>query len=111
MPDRAVTRDIAVQLLKILNIDPSNVDTLQKIPFQILSDAGKKALQAEASKMRAEGKTITGFGLGWAPSLDGEDFPYQISSREMRSRRLTKSLRWWAAHRFICIFLHGNHQS
>ena len=32
--------------------------------------------------MRAEGKTITGFGLGWAPSLDGEDFPYQISSRE-----------------------------
>ena len=82
MADKAVTRDITVQLLKILNIDPSNADTLQKIPFQVLSDAGKKALQAEASKMRAEGKTVTGFGLGWAPSLDGEDFPYQISSRE-----------------------------
>jgi para-nitrobenzyl esterase len=82
MADKATTQDICAELLKVLNIDAANADSLQKIPFQVLSDAGKKALKAEADKMKAAGKVIGGFGLGWAPSLDGEDFPYQIASQK-----------------------------
>jgi len=82
MPDKALTQAITAEVLKVLNIDAANADSLQKVPFQTLADAGKKALKNVADKMKAEGKPIAGFGLGWAPSLDGEDFPYQIASKE-----------------------------
>ena len=32
--------------------------------------------------MKAAGKPISGFGLGWGPSRDGEDLPYQLHSEE-----------------------------
>jgi para-nitrobenzyl esterase len=32
--------------------------------------------------MKADGKPIPGFGLGWGPSVDGVDLPYQVSSKE-----------------------------
>jgi len=84
MPDKSITQSIATELLKILNLQPEQVDSLQKIPFQELSDAGKKALKAVENRMKSEGKTVPGFGFGlsWGPSLDGEDLPYQPYSKE-----------------------------
>ena len=77
---KATTHEIAAEVLKELNISPENVDSLQKIPYQILSDAGQKALREVAAKLKAEGKPVGGFGLSWGPSVDGEDIPYQMFS-------------------------------
>lgn len=82
MLDKKSTQDIAAEVLKQLNVDPANADTLQKIPFAQLSDAGKKALKIVADKMKGEGKPVIGFGLSWGPSNDGEDLPYQLFSKE-----------------------------
>lgn len=82
MPDKATTQAITAEVLKQLNLTPGQADSLQKVPYSVLADAGKKALKAVADKMKAEGKPVTGFGLGWGPSVDGEDLPYQPSSKE-----------------------------
>jgi para-nitrobenzyl esterase len=82
MLDKATTQSIATEVLKVLNIPADRVDSLQKIPFPTLSDAGKKALRIVADRMKAEGKPAPGFGLSWGPSLDGEDLPYQLFSKE-----------------------------
>jgi para-nitrobenzyl esterase len=82
MLEKKSTQDIAAEVLKQLNIAPANADSLQKIPFAQLSDAGKKALKVIADKMKAEGKPVIGFGLSWGPSNDGEDLPYQLFSKE-----------------------------
>ena len=42
MLDKRTTQDIAAEVLKALNIDATNVDSLQKVPYQVLSDAGKR---------------------------------------------------------------------
>lgn len=82
MLDKATTQAITVEVLKALNLQPSQADSLQSIPFAVLSDAGKKALKVIADQMKAAGKTIPGFGLSWGPSMDGEVLPYQLFSKE-----------------------------
>lgn len=82
MLDKATTQAIAAEVLTALNLTAAQVDNLQTIPYQQLSDAGRKALRAMADKMKAEGKPVVGFGLGWGPSIDGEDLPYQLFSKE-----------------------------
>lgn len=82
MLDKSATQAIAAEVLKQLQLTPGEVDKLQSIPFVQLSDAGKKALKNVADQMKAAGKTLPPFGLGWGPSVDGEDLPYQLFSRE-----------------------------
>ena len=84
MLDKATTQAIGAEVLKQLNLTADQVDSLQTIPYQQLADAGRKALKAVENKMKAEGKTVPGFGfgLGWGPSLDGDDLPYQPFSNE-----------------------------
>jgi len=82
MLDKATTQSITSEVLKALNLQPEQADSLQKIPFAQLSAAGKKALANVAAQMKAAGKTIPGFGLSWGPSVDGEDLPYQLFSNE-----------------------------
>ncbi|MEN9571450.1 MAG: hypothetical protein RL172_2681 [Bacteroidota bacterium] len=82
MLEKETTQAIAAEVLKNLNLQPGETAKLQKVPFAELSEAGKKALKTIADKMKAEGKTIPGFGLSWGPSRDGEDLPYQLFSKE-----------------------------
>ncbi|WP_305952640.1 carboxylesterase/lipase family protein [Emticicia oligotrophica] len=82
MLDKATTQAIGAEVLKELNISADKVDDIQKVPFQTLADAGKKALKTIADKMKAEGKPVIGFGLSWGPSADGEVLPYQLFSNE-----------------------------
>lgn len=82
MLEKETTQFIAAEVLKELNISSSNIDEIQNIPYQKLSDAGKKALKTTADKMKAEGKPVIGFGLSWGPSVDGEVLPYQLFSKE-----------------------------
>lgn len=82
MLDKATTQSITAEVLKALNLQPNQADSLQKISFAQLSAAGKKAIAAVAAQMKAAGKTLPGFGLSWGPSVDGEDLPYQLLSNE-----------------------------
>jgi para-nitrobenzyl esterase len=82
MLDKKITQAIGTEVLKELNITADKVDEIQNVPFQTLSDAGKKALKTIADKMKAEGKPVIGFGLSWGPSVDGEVLPHQLFSNE-----------------------------
>lgn len=81
--EKAETGAIAAETLKLLNIAPTEVDSLQTIPFSALAEASSKALKVVEERMKAEGKPIMGFGLGWGPSRDGKDLPYQVNSEEV----------------------------
>jgi len=76
------TRSIAAETLVQLHLSPSQVDSLQTIPFQVLADASSKAMKVIEERMKKAGKPIMGFGLGWGPSRDGNDLPYQLNSEE-----------------------------
>jgi para-nitrobenzyl esterase len=73
---------IGAEVLAQLGLNANQVDSLQNIPFDKLAAAGTSALQKVEGKMKAEGKQVMGFGLGWGPSVDGEDLPYQLFSKE-----------------------------
>lgn len=82
MLEKSETQAITAQVLSELGLNENQVDSLQKIPFDVLSNAGTKALKTIEAKMKAEGKPIIGFGLSWGPSRDGEDLPHQVMSEE-----------------------------
>lgn len=81
MLDKASTQAIGAEVIKELGLG-DKVDEIQNVPYQTLVNAGKKALKTVADKMKAEGKPVVGFGLGWGPSTDGEVLPYQLFSNE-----------------------------
>lgn len=82
MLDKTTTQAIGAEVMKELGLTADKVDEIQNIPFQTLSNAGKKALKTIADKMKEEGKPVIGFGLSWGPSMDGEVLPYQLFSNE-----------------------------
>jgi para-nitrobenzyl esterase len=82
MRNKKATQEVAAELLKVLNIDPSQIDSLQKIPFQVLSDAGAKALKIVNDRNKQGGSLLAQVSAGWSPSVDGEDLPYQVGSKE-----------------------------
>lgn len=75
--DESIAKRIGAALLEELGLQPSQVDTLQKISYDRLNTAGKKALAKIQEALKAEGKSIPGFGLSWGPVLDGNLLPYQ----------------------------------
>ena len=82
MLEKPATQAIAAEVLKALNLQPNQVDSLQTLPYAQLVSAGRAALKITSDKMKAEGKTPPAFGLNWGPSVDGNDLPYQVSSKE-----------------------------
>lgn len=76
------TQSIAAETLAILGLEGSEVDSLQHIPFPILSEASSKALKVVEERRKRAGKPSIGFGLSWGPSRNGEDIPYQVFSEE-----------------------------
>ena len=73
----SISKRVAAALLEELQLQPSQVDSLQTIPYEKLNAAGKKALSKVGAALKAEGKTLPQFGLGWGPNLDGSFLPYQ----------------------------------
>lgn len=76
------TQEIGAEVLNQLKLEPSLVDSLQTIPFEVLAKASSKALKVVEEKRNAAGKPVIGFGLNWGPSRDGTDIPYQVASAE-----------------------------
>ncbi len=82
MLEKEDTQAIGAEVLSNLGLSATTVDSIQNIPFETLSAAGTKALETIEDKMKAEGKAMVGFGLGWGPSRDGIDLPYGLFSEE-----------------------------
>jgi para-nitrobenzyl esterase len=77
--DNDVSKRIGAAMLEVLNLQPNQADSLQTISYERLSAAAKKALPKVAAQLKAEGKPVTGFGLGWEPVNDGVFLPYQLN--------------------------------
>jgi para-nitrobenzyl esterase len=80
--DTSVSKKITAALLEELKLEPSQADSLQKIPYDVLNAAGKKALQKVQKELKDAGKPVPGFGLSWGPVLDGSFLPYQPATAE-----------------------------
>ena len=80
--ESSVARRIAAGVLDELHLQPSQVDSLQTIPYERLNNAAKKAMGKVTAALRAEGKNVPGFGLMWGPNLDSSFLPYQPDAPE-----------------------------
>jgi para-nitrobenzyl esterase len=74
--EKSVSQRVAAALLDELHLQPSQVDSLQKISYDVLNAASKKALQKVGAALRKEGKPAN---VGWNTVLDGDMFPNQPS--------------------------------
>lgn len=73
----AMAKRVSAALLEELKLQPNQIDSLQKISYERLNAAGKKAIRKVQESLKAEGKPST--NLGWGPILDGTFLPYQPS--------------------------------
>lgn len=88
--DNATTQRVAALVLEELKLQPAQIDSLQKIPFAQLADAGKKALAKVNDELKASGKPTGLFGLMWGPVHDGNFLPYQPS--EAAAKELARNV-------------------
>ncbi|WP_338876168.1 carboxylesterase family protein [Spirosoma sp. SC4-14] len=72
-----VAKKVGVALLEELHFQPDQIDSLQKISYERLNAAGKRALRKVNESLK--GQSQGGFGVGWGPIHDGNFLPYQIS--------------------------------
>ncbi|WP_454802117.1 carboxylesterase/lipase family protein [Mucilaginibacter phyllosphaerae] len=85
--EKPVSQRIASTLLTELHLQPSQVDSLQKIPYETLNLASKKAVAKVSAELKKEGKPAN---VGWNAVLDGEMFPYQPS--DAKAMELAKNI-------------------
>ncbi len=69
------SRMIGCQLMKELQLQPTQIDELQKYPYEKLLEAGNKAIQVVRKQANDEG--FYPFIFGWAPTVDGDILPNQ----------------------------------
>ena len=81
--ESSLAQKLSAALLAELNLQPSQVDSLQRLPYSVLSAAVKKAQRKVAG-----GGGLGGFG--WGPILDGSFLPYQPA--EAAAQELAKSV-------------------
>lgn len=74
--DPSISKMIAAAVLEDLQIQPGQIDSLQKIPYERLNTAGKHAFVKVSAALREQGRTLAG-GMMWGPTLDGNFLPYQ----------------------------------
>jgi para-nitrobenzyl esterase len=83
--DKEVTQKVASLVLAELKLGPSEVDSLQRIPFAVLAAAGKKAMAKVNEDLKAQGKVTSPFGVSWGPTHDGSFLPYQPTDAEAKA--------------------------
>ncbi|MCY7007904.1 carboxylesterase family protein [Fusobacterium simiae] len=87
LPERT-TRRVAELTLENLGLTASNVDEIQKLPYEKVMEATEKALQKTAEEQGYKNVLTGQPGLDWAPKLDsyipvepvGEKYPEQAKN-------------------------------
>ncbi len=70
-------RRVAELTLAALSIGPNELDRLRTVPYEQLVVASDKALKQTADEQRLQALRGGGFGLEWAPTMDGSYIPVQ----------------------------------
>ncbi len=83
-----LAKKVSAAMLTELGLQPNQVDSLQKMSYERLSAASKKAFRKVGESLRAEGKSAA--GLGWNPIHDGTFLPYQVT--EPAAMELSKNI-------------------
>lgn len=82
MLTKAETQRLGAEVLKNLNISADKVDEIQSVPYATLVAASQKATKTIGDQLKAEGKQVGNFGLGFGPTLDGNVLPYQFDDAQ-----------------------------
>ncbi len=69
------SRRIGVAVMEELGLKSSQIDQLQKLPYEQLLAAGDKAVSRVRAEAEKEG--VSSFIFGWAPTVDGDVLPVQ----------------------------------
>ncbi|GAC1312905.1 MAG: carboxylesterase/lipase family protein [Mucilaginibacter sp.] len=85
--DKSTSQRVAKALLEELHLQPSQVDSLQKISYDELNAASKRALRKVGNELRKEGKPGN---VGWNAVLDGDMFVNQPT--EQAAMELSKNI-------------------
>jgi para-nitrobenzyl esterase len=75
--EESIAKKVGAALLDELGLQPGQVDSLQKIPYERLNAAGSKALVKVQQSLKPEERPA--FGLEWGPVHDGIFLPYQLN--------------------------------
>lgn len=75
--ERDIAQKVSAALLDELKLTPAQADSLQKMPYERLYAAGKKAMRKVGERLK--GANIPAFGLSWGAIQDGTFLPYQPS--------------------------------
>lgn len=73
------SQKIGEMVVHELGLDAQHLDSIKKMPYELLRSAGERVLQKLNKQYLLEGKTLDGFHLRWSPSTDGDLIPYQPS--------------------------------
>ncbi len=78
------TQEITEEVFRQLGLTSNEVDSLKRIPYEVLQRAGRKALKIVENKITQSGAIVPGFGFGldWFPSIDGDLIPYEMYSEQ-----------------------------
>lgn len=73
----ALSKRIGAAVVEELGLNAGQIDEIQKVSYEKLAAAGKRAVRKVQEQVRAEGKQLAMFGLSWGPVQDGTILPYQ----------------------------------
>lgn len=73
-----ITRRIGEALVTDLGLKPSEIDSIQKIPYTQLVASYQRAMKRVKEELTAEGNPTTGYGFGLSPTLDGDFLPWDF---------------------------------
>lgn len=76
MAEAAYTRMVGEETVRLLGLDPSDVDKIRTLPLQDVLTAGNMALRN--CRLRAQELGLETYYWGWSPTIDGDFFPEQL---------------------------------
>jgi len=79
--DPGLAGKVSAKVLDELKIDPANIDDIQKVTYDELMRAGKRALAGIREEIRAGGATVP--RLGWGPVRDDYFLPFPVFGAEV----------------------------
>ncbi|MCY7007900.1 carboxylesterase family protein [Fusobacterium simiae] len=75
LPKKETTKRVAELTLQNLGLTKNNVDKIKELPFSQIEEAGNKALKQTAEEQKIPNLQGNGYGLNWAPTVDGNYIP------------------------------------
>jgi len=76
---REIAQRLGRAVVEELNIQPGQIDAIQKLPYAELAAGTQRALRKVREQLVAENDPNIGFRVGLSPTLDGDFLPYEAT--------------------------------